>query len=338
MLVILLLGALQNALGLRIAGLRELQQAVLLDPALLALMVLSMVLLFRRRQHGLAPRLSTAGVSLMDLIPLAVAVLAVQIVIERAWTMVGNWTTSPPVPADLAAPLHRLGMGGALLVALAGLILLVPRFRRRLRECASVHRLRSGLYFTVAVLVVVYAVLLWVGVLVAGPAQIHLRMPPLFSVTVMLLLGQAVISLGEETFYRGILQGEVSRILVKAGMENPRDRRLLALGAVSLLFGLEHVGPGMAREMFLATFLYAFCMSLLFGYLFELTGNLAVCSLAHFFNNLIVLGLGPDIALPGPSAAFGDGVYLMAFLAITFVFLFLLGRDSSESLAPIRPR
>jgi membrane protease YdiL (CAAX protease family) len=259
-------------------------------------------------------------------------------VVEYSWAILARWTASPPLRQELVAPLHRLGMGGALLAALAALLVLVPRFRRRLRECAAANRLRSGLYFTVAVLLVVYGILVWVGVLVAGPDQVQLSLPPVLSVTVMLILGQAIIALGEEIFYRGILQGEVSRMLVKAGMENPRNRRMLAIGTVSLLFSLEHVGPGMSREMFVATFLYAFCMSLLFGFLFELTGNLAVCSLAHFFNNLIVMGLGPVVSLPGPLAAFGDGVYLMAFLSITFVFLFLLGRDSSKSLAAIRPR
>ena len=338
MLVILLLGAAQNALGLQIAGLQALRERILLDPTMVAVMLLSLVLLFRRRDQGNTVKQQAGSIPLMDLVPLAVAVLGVQIVVEHAWSLLGNWTASPPVPQELAAPLHRLGMGGALLLALAALIILVPRFRKRLRECAAARRLRSGLYFTVAVLVVVYGILVWVGVLVAGPKQVHLSMPPVFTVTAMLILGQAVIALGEEIFYRGILQGEVSRMLVKAGMANPRNRRMLALGTVSLLFGLEHVGPGMTREMFLATFLYAFCMSLLFGFLFELTGNLAVCSLAHFFNNLIVLGLGPAVSLPGPLAAFSDNVYLMAFLSITFVFLFLLSRDPSKSLAPIRPR
>lgn len=338
MLMILLLGAVQNALGLQIAGLQALRERFLLDPTVVAVMLLSLVLLFRRRDQENTVRPPAGSIPLMDLVPLALAVLGVQMVVEHAWSLLGNWTASPPVPQDLAGPLHRLGMGGALLLALGALLILVPRFRRRLRECAAAGRLRSGLYFTVAVLVVVYGILVWVGVLVAGPRQVHLTMPPVLGATAMLILGQGVIALGEEIFYRGILQGEVSRMLVKAGMANPRNRRMLALGTVSLLFGLEHVGPGMTREMFLATFLYAFCMSLLFGFLFELTGNLAVCSLAHFFNNLIVLGLGPTVSLPGPLAAFGDGVYLMAFLSITFVFLFLLSRDPSKSLAPIRPR
>ncbi|TDI13800.1 MAG: CPBP family intramembrane metalloprotease [Acidobacteria bacterium] len=338
MLVVLLLGAVQDALGLEVAGLQLLRESLLLDPTVVAVILLSLLLFFRRDEREALPSLQAGTVPLMDLVPLAVAVLGVQVVVDNAWSFLGRWTASPAIPQELAAPLHRLGMGGALLLALAILMLLVPRLRRRLRECAAARRLRSGLYFTVAVLVVVYGILVWVGVLVAGPNQVRLSMPPVFAATALLIVGQAVIALGEEIFYRGILQGEVSRVLVKAGVENPRNRRMLALGAVSLLFALEHVGPGMTREMFLATFLYAFCMSLLFGFLFELTGNLAVCSLAHFFNNLIVLGLGPVLWIPGPLAAFGDGVYLMAFLSITFVFLFLLSQDPSKSLAPIRPR
>jgi membrane protease YdiL (CAAX protease family) len=338
MLFILLLGALKSALGLPIAGLQSLNQRLPFDPFIALLAILCVVLLFRRRHYGLAVGPQHPGVRLRDLVPLAVAVVGVQIVLEQAWVLLRRWTVSPAVRPEMVHPLHRLGMGGALLVALVGLIVLVPRFRMRLRECGATPRLRSGLYFTVAVLLVVYGLLLWVGVLVAGPGQIHLRVPPIFSVTVLLVLGQAVIALGEETFYRGILQGEVSRFLVKLGVQNPRNRRIMAIGAISLLFGLEHVGPGMSREMFVATFLYAFCMSMLFGFLFELTGNLAVCTLTHFFNNLIVLGLGPAVALPGPAAAFGDGVYLMAFLSITFVFLFLLSRDRSKALSPIRPR
>jgi membrane protease YdiL (CAAX protease family) len=328
-LAILLVEAFQDALGLQLAGFRELERRILLDPVALALMLLVGLALLRRSRLAIRHRAPGEGVPVLELVPLAVAVLGVQFVVQHAWTLLGSWTAS--------VPLHRLGMGGALLVALLALILLVPRFRADLWEYASLQRLRKGLYFTVSVLVVVYGILLWLGVAVAGPKQVHLQVPRVLGVTVLLVMAQAIIALGEEIFYRGVLQGEVSRLLVRAGMGNPRDRRLVSVGAVSVLFGLEHVGPGMTREVFLATFLYAFAMSVLFGFLFHLTGNLAVCSLAHLFNNLTVLGLGPAVTVPGPMAAFPEAVYLTSFLAVTFVFLFLLGRDRNPSLEPIRP-
>jgi membrane protease YdiL (CAAX protease family) len=93
----------------------------------------------------------------------------------------------------------------------------------------------------------------------------------------------------------------------------------------------------MSADAFLITLLYSFAMSMLFGVLFEMTGNLAVSTLAHLFNNLTVLGLFPKLAVPGSIEAFGGGVYVAAYLLITFSFLFLLAHDKSPSLAPIRP-
>jgi membrane protease YdiL (CAAX protease family) len=134
-----------------------------------------------------------------------------------------------------------------------------------------------------------------------------------------------------------LLQGEVTRLLGRAGMRRPRDRKLAALTAVSALFALHHVGPAMPAGVFASVLVYSFAISLLLGFLFDLTGNLAVCSFAHLFNNVMVLRLGPSLAAPEQVEAFGDGVYVAAYLLVAFSFLFLMARDSSASLRPIRP-
>ena len=332
LLVVLLGSAMQDVLGIprpRVGGL----PGPLSDPAFLLLLAMVAALTWRRT------RVSQPGDGIppLALLPLAVAILGMRAAVDHTWSWLEQWTATPAVPISLSAPLHRLGMGGVLLGTLALLLLLVPRFRVRIQEFTSTQRLRSGVYFTVSVLLVVYAVLLWVGLVVAGPGQIQFQWPKLVGSSAALVFAQAVIALGEEIFYRGVLQTEVKRLLDAAGLRRPRDRRLVAIGAISLLFALEHVAYGMPSQLFWATFLYAFSMSVLFGYLFELTGNLALCSLAHFFNNLMVLRLVPALALPGPVPAFGDMVYMAAFLLVTFSLLFLLGHDSSDSLEPIRP-
>ena len=52
-----------------------------------------------------------------------------------------------------------------------------------------------------------------------------------------------------------------------------------------------------------------------------------------------MLRLGPYLAA-GPSQveAFGVGVYVTAYLLVAFSLLYLLHRNPSASLAPIRPR
>lgn len=272
-----------------------------------------------------------------DLLVLAVAVPGSGVALELARPLLVRWTFREGVEQSLAAPLFRLGMGGALLATVAGLLLLVPRFRRKLRGVATGRRLRSGLFFTVAVVLVVYGVLLGVGQAVAGPGAVGFRMPLFVPASLALLLAQIAIAVGEEMFYRGLLQGEVTRLLGRAGIRRPRERKLLALVGVSALFALHHVSPSMPAGLLLSVLLYSFAMSLLFGFLFDLTRNLAVCSLAHLFNNLMVLRLAPSLTAPGAEDAFGDGVYIAAFLLVAFSFLFLLNRTGAPSVRGIRP-
>jgi membrane protease YdiL (CAAX protease family) len=270
-----------------------------------------------------------------DLVPMTLAVLGTGFALNWARPFIEAWTDPDVVSSRLAGPLYRLGMGGVMLFAIAAL-LLVPRFRRRLRKFASARRLRSGLFFTVSVAAVAYAILLGVAWLAAGKESIQLEVPLLLPAGVALLVGQIVIAVAEEIFYRGILQREVMRLFGKAGMERQRDCRLAAMMAVSALFAMHHVGPGMTSEAFVAIAMYAFAMSMLFGFLFDLTGNLAVCSLAHLFNNMMVLRLGPFVAAGGRTAVFGDVVYIAAFLLVAFAFIFLLARNPSRRLEAIR--
>lgn len=333
LLAVLLGGTILETWGIglpRIGGL----PGPLAQPETLAAIGIAAACLRRRPGAADAP----PGLGLLDLAPLALAVVGVRAMLDEAWPLLRRWTTPPAVPADLSAPLLRLGMGGALLAGLLLLAGLVPAFRARFGVSASGRRLRSGLYFTVAVVAVVYAVLLVLGLAVAGPGQLRLQVPRLLPATITLVFGQAVIAFGEEALYRGVLQGETARLLVRAGLRGARAPRVAALLAVSALFAFQHVGPGMAPGAFAATLAYAFAMSLLFGVMFELTGNLAVCSLAHLFNNLTVLGLGPKLAAPGQIEAFGSGVYVAAYLLVAFSLLFLLGQEKDASLAPIRPR
>jgi len=308
------------------------------EPATLAAIALFAVCLRRRARRLAHPSPGDGrGMGIEDLAPLALAVLGVRVALDLGWPLLRRFTAPPVVSLELSGPLLRLGMGGVLLAGLAALGFAVPAFRRRCGASASARHLRSGLCFTISVVAVVYAVLLLLGMAVAGPGQVRLQLPSLLPATVALVLGQVAIAFGEEAFYRGVLQGEVASLLARFGFPGERQARVAAMGLVSALFAFQHVGPGMPADAFLATLLYSFAMSMLFGVLFELTGNLAVCTLAHLFNNLTVLGLGPKLAAPGSIEAFGGGVYVAAYLLITFSFLFLLSRDKSPSLAAIRP-
>ena len=335
MLLLLLGGAALEAAGIETTGLLPLPGG-LGDPWLLAIPIL-LALGVRRSCDasvgGIRPR---RRLQPGDLVPMTLAVVGTGFALELARPVMVAWTAPEVVSSNLAAPLYRLGMGGVMLSVIA-VLLLVPRFRRRLREFASTRRLRSGLFFTVSVAAVTYGILLGVAWLVAGQEKIELQAPVLLPAGIALLVGQLAIAVSEEIFYRGLLQREVIRLFGRAGMERPRDRKLAAMLAVSVLFALHHVGPGMTPEAFGAVALYAFAMSMLFGFLFDLTGNLAICSFAHLFNNMMVMRLGPFVAAGGHTAVFGDVVYIAAFLLVAFAFIFLLGRDSSRRLEAIRP-
>jgi membrane protease YdiL (CAAX protease family) len=308
------------------------------DPtALLTLLLLTLYIgrRLRRAQAGAPPR--DGGIRPGDLLPLAIAILGMSAFLEHVGPLIRAWTGPHTVSMSLSAPLYRLGMGGALLFAILVLALIVPRFRRRLREYTSPRRLRSGLYFTVAVLAMVYAILLWIGVALTGPGGVWLRVPVLFPASLALVFGQVAIAVGEEAFYRGLLQREVGRLFGRAGLTSQRDRRLGSILAVSALFAFQHIGPNMPAGLLVKVLAYSFAMSVLLGYLFDLTRNLAVCSFAHLFNNLVVLRLGPSVAASGPVEAFGGGVYVAAYLLVTFSLLYLLANNASPSLEPIRP-
>ena len=86
---------------------------------------------------------------------------------------------------------------------------------------------------------------------------------PLIAIAASLALG-AVAGLGEEMLFRGIMQYELA----------DRFGDALALGSTSIIFGLLHAVTPMYA-------LLATLASLYFGYLYEMSGNLAVPIVTH---------------------------------------------------------
>jgi membrane protease YdiL (CAAX protease family) len=93
-------------------------------------------------------------------------------------------------------------------------------------------------------------------------------------------------AVGEEFFFRGVVQGEVGLV------------------AASFLFGLMHVGP---RKHYLVWTGFAIAIGFMLGWLYLYTGNILAPALAHFLINGVNLYLlrfvRGEAAAPPPEAA-----------------------------------
>jgi membrane protease YdiL (CAAX protease family) len=103
-----------------------------------------------------------------------------------------------------------------------------------------------------------------------------------FSAQPVLLLVMAVVSIlivgpAEELLFRGAIQGRLGRAFGPIG----------AIGITSLLFTPLHTEPGAAVAI-AAILGVVFISSVVFGYLYERTGNLTSSILAHGFYNATV--------------------------------------------------
>lgn len=83
-----------------------------------------------------------------------------------------------------------------------------------------------------------------------------------------LVLVAVFSGMGEEVFFRGVLQEEIG------------------LAAASIVFGLVHIGPD---RRYLAWTAWAVLAGFLFGFLYEATGGLLAPMSAHVLHNAITL-------------------------------------------------
>jgi len=146
----------------------------------------------------------------------------------------------------------------------------------------------------------------------------------------VVLFGQAVIALGEETYYRGLLLGELLRLGPRLGLHAPAARRWVALGLTSLLFGMEHLGLSSGGDDAARQLIFALALGTLLGMVVLLTENLWFAAALHAWINWLLLGAVPTLGFGPAKAALPPGASISLVLIAAFVTAFVLQRRTAR--------
>jgi membrane protease YdiL (CAAX protease family) len=157
-------------------------------------------------------------------------------------------------------------------------------------------------------------------------SSVGLRPPHAQGPLLVVLAGQAVIALAEETYYRGLLLGELLRLAPRLGLKPAAARRWIALGLSSILFGIEHVGMASGWDDGARQLIFALALGALLGMIVLLTDNLWLAASLHAWINWLLLGAIPEIAYGPAGSALPPGVTVSMALIAAFVVAFVLQR------------
>ena len=279
----------------------------------------------RERQIGAAPG---PGIRLGSLTPLLLMLL-----VEK-WFSSGFY---PPLFA-LAAPANlsdeagdawfRLMCGSGLLA----IVLLTSRFS--LPAASWVHTRLFGFKSVVGIGTAVIAIGCAGGILavfaVAAGSTISVLPPHTQGPLAVVLLGQAAIALGEETYYRGLLLGELLRLGPRLGLHAPASRRSVALSLSSLLFGMEHVGSSADWSDGGRQLVFALALGALLGMIVLVTENLWFAAALHAWINWLLLDAAPRLAYGPTQAGLPPGASVSLTLIAAFLAAFVLQRRGTS--------
>ena len=172
-----------------------------------------------------------------------------------------------------------------------------------------------------------YAVLGGLAWLLDG--DLRLALPRANALLFWVIGGQAVLAFAEELYYRGVLLGELERLVPQLGVRSAAARRWVALLFSSILFGLEHLtlGPPWGRP--LRELAFAVSLGLLFGILIMVSTNLHFVAGIHAWINWLLLGAAPILVDSTGRPALPPGTYigLTLILAFGLTFLFRMWRE-----------
>ncbi len=163
----------------------------------------------------------------------------------------------------------------------------------------------------------------WSAALLAGAPWGWLPRPPALLATVT--LAQVARGLAEETWYRGIVQVTVIRLLLQAGFPEGRAVRVTGILLVSGAFTLEHLAPARTLAAQQGELLWVLAMGTLLGTLLEVSRNLWLVAGVHALVNLLVA-----LVLPLPITPDGAPVLPPGVLATILVFLAFAGVVASH--------
>jgi len=301
-----------------------------LAPAVGSLLFACIVFLFlvaaRERQIGPAPG---PGIRLGSLTPLLLMLLVEKWISSSFYQPLFALVAPETLSAEEADAVFRLLCGIGLVV----MVLVLSRFSA---PAAAWVRARAGGLKPLTGIAAAIAAVGAAGVLLAAGGRLFgshvtLLAPDAAGSLAVVWVGQSAIALGEETYYRGLLLGELLRLTPRLGLSLPSARRWVALAMTSLMFGMEHLGPAAGWNDGLRQVVFALALGTLLGLLVLLTANLWFAAAMHAWINFLLLGAAPGLGYGTGAASLPPGATVSLALIGAFVAAFFLQRRTSRA-------
>lgn len=282
----------------------------------------------REQRRGAVPG---SGVRLGSLTPIMLMLL-----LEK-WA---SLTWYEPLFARIASAFESTAVLDAQFRTFAGVLLLllcvlcsrfsVPTARKTWRRVRP-SRWPVALVYTVAVVVGTYALLGGASMLLGGGLSLHWPAPS--KLLLWIVVGQGLLALAEECYYRGLLMSEMERLAPRLGVAAPTVRRWLALSFTAVLFSMEHLGLDIAGDEILRRLVFTVCLGLLLGLLVMISANLHLAAGVHAWINWLLLGAAPYYVDATGQPALPAGTYIGLLLILAFALVYLRQRLRLPPLA-----
>jgi membrane protease YdiL (CAAX protease family) len=296
-----------------------------LTPAVGSLLFACVLFLFlvaaRERQIGAAPG---PGIRLGSLTPILL-ILLVEKWISSSFYRPLFALAAPADLSDAAADAWFRMMCGSCLLAI---VLISSRFSR---PAAAFVRARLAGWKAAAGIATAAIAIGGGGLILALVAKsvgsaVSVPLPHPQGPLAVILVGQAAIALAEETYFRGLILGELLRLAPRLGLHAVPARQWIALALSSALFGMEHVGSSSGWSDGARQLVFALALGALLGMIVLLTDNLWFAASLHAWINWLLLGAAPQLAYGPAHAVLPPGASVSLTLITAFVAAFVLQR------------
>jgi membrane protease YdiL (CAAX protease family) len=287
----------------------------------------------RERSRGAVPG---SGIRLGSITPLLLMLL-----IEK-WISLGLYEPlfaffSPHnLSAAMDDALFRIVAGVGLLLTCWLLSRLSTPTRRKTARRLAFNRLRLA---TLQWVMIVAGTYLGLGALAAALGNpLQLRWPKAGNLLLWVLVGQIIVALAEEIYYRGLLYCEIERLAPRMGFKAAPAKRWVAIGLTSMLFSMEHISLAGSWDVILRQLLFTASLGALFALLVAISANLYLAVGVHMWINWLLLGAAPHFADQAGRSALPAGTYIGLTLALSFIVAFLFRKHQPIRLPAAHER
>lgn len=299
-----------------------------LTPAVGSLLFACVLFLFlvaaRERQIGAAPG---PGVRLGSVTPILLILLVEKWISSSFYQPLFALAAPADLPDEVSDAWFRMMCG----IFLLAIVLIASRFSR---PAASFVRARlAGWKAAAGIATAAIAIggggLILALVAKAAGSTISVPLPHPQGPLGIVLVGQAAIALAEETYFRGLILGELLRLAPRLGLRAAPARQWAALALSSALFGMEHVGTWAGWSDGARQLIFALALGALLGMIVLLTDNIWFAASLHAWINWLLLGAAPQLAYGPAQAGLPPGASVSLTLITAFIAAFALQRRTS---------